>query len=203
MYCPKCGGSVSAGLAFCPTCGAMQAATAPQPPATPPGVPYGAPPAYAGAQPVVWDYATWSTRAIGYIIDSLLVGAAMLVLYFVGAGILTSMAAMVGRGDAAGGVCCMMIVLFPLATLVVGLYNTVYLVAQRGYTIGQGVVKIKVVDANGGFLTQGAAFLRLVVRVALSMVPFLPLLDLLWPLWDERRQTLHDKAVNCYVINWR
>jgi hypothetical protein len=20
-------------------------------------------------------------------------------------------------------------------------------------------------------------------------------------LWDERRQTLHDKAVNCYVIN--
>ena len=64
-------------------------------------------------------------------------------------------------------------------------------------------MKIKVVDSNGGFLTQGTAFLRLVVRVALSMVPFLPLLDLLWPLWDERRQTLHDKAVNCYVINWR
>jgi uncharacterized RDD family membrane protein YckC len=94
-----------------------------------------------------------------------------------------------------------MILLFPLGTLVVGLYNNVYLVAQRGFSIGQGIVKIKVVDSTGNLLTQGTALIRLLVRVALSLVPFLPVLDLLWPLWDERRQTLHDKAVNCYVIN--
>jgi RDD family len=57
------------------------------------------------------------------------------------------------------------------------------------------------VDGSGNLLSQGAAFMRLLVRVALSFVPFLPMLDMLWPLWDERRQTLHDKAVNCYVIN--
>ncbi len=201
MYCPKCGGSVAAGLAFCPTCGAMQAASTPQQPAMPPAAPYGAPPAYAGAQ-TVWDYATWATRAVGYIIDFLLIGAGMVVLYLVGATVLTSMAGLLGH-DAAGSTCCMMIILFPVASLVVGLYNNWYLVAQRGYTIGQGVVKVKVVDANGQLLTQSAALIRLLVRVALACVPLLPLLDLLWPLWDDRRQTLHDKAVNCYVINWK
>ena len=97
----------------------------------------------------------------------------------------------------------MMIVLFPLATFLVGIYNSVYLIAQRGYSIGQGVVKVMVVDAAGNLLTTGAAWIRLLVRVAFGFVPFLPLLDLLWPLWDVRRQTLHDKAVNCYVINMR
>jgi len=74
-------------------------------------------------------------------------------------------------------------------------------VSQRGCSIGQGVVKVKVVDPNGRFLTQGTAFVRLLAQAGMGLVPFLPILDLLWPLWDERRQTLHDKAVNCYVIN--
>lgn len=146
------------------------------------------------------DYATWGNRAIGYLIDTLLVGAAMLVLYLVLGGMLAAIAGVGGHG-AAGGMCCLMIILFPVATLLVGLYNRVYLVSQRGFSIGQGVVKVKVVDAYGRLLSQGTALLRLVVQAALGFVPFLPVLDLLWPLWDDRRQTLHDKAVNCYVIN--
>jgi len=146
------------------------------------------------------DYATWANRAIGYLIDSLLVGAVMFVLYLVLGGMLAAIAGLGGHG-AAGGMCCLMIILFPVATLLVGLYNRVYLVSQRGFSIGQGVVKVKVVDAYGRLLSQGTALLRLVVQAALGFVPFLPVLDLLWPLWDERRQTLHDKAVNCYVIN--
>jgi len=74
-------------------------------------------------------------------------------------------------------------------------------VSQRGCSIGQGVVKVKVVDPSGRFLTQGTAFVRLLAQAGMGLVPFLPILDLLWPLWDERRQTLHDKAVSCYVIN--
>ena len=124
----------------------------------------------------------------------------MAILFFVAGTVLASMAALAGHG-AGASMCCMFFLLFPVATLLVGLYNGVYLIAQRGFSIGQGVVHIKVVDASGNLLTQGAAFLRLVVRVGLSLVPFLPLLDMLWPLWDERGQTLHDKAVNCYVVN--
>ncbi len=195
MYCPKCGGAVAAGIAFCPTCGAGLQPAAPiqQPVAA-------AYPAPAAAYPV-WDYATWGTRAIGYIVDALLVGAGMAVLYFVIGSVLASMLHLAGGGGAASGLCCLMILLFPLGTLLVGFYNSVYLVAQRGFSIGQGVVKVKVVDGSGNLLTQGTAFVRLLVRVGLAFVPFLPILDMLWPLWDLRRQTLHDKAVNCYVVN--
>jgi uncharacterized RDD family membrane protein YckC len=160
-------------------------------------------PAYyapATAYPV-WDYATWGTRAVGYIVDALLVGVGMALLYLVIGGVLTPLMHFTGGPGVSSGLCCMAILLFPLATLLVGLYNGVYLVAERGFSIGQGIVKIKVVDASGNLLTQGAAFMRLLVRVGLSFVPFLPVLDMLWPLWDQRRQTLHDKAVNCYVIN--
>jgi len=207
MFCSSCGANIPDGTVFCPSCGSRQPGAAPQPPqaqapaSQPPQAqtPWAAaPPAYPAA--FAAGYASWGTRAIGFIIDGFLVGAAMGIIYFVAAGVLTSMAGLANRG-AAGGMCCMFIILFPLATLVVGIYNSVYLVAQRGYSIGQGVVNVKVVDASGNLLTQGTAFIRLLVRAAMGMVPFLPLVDLLWPLWDERGQTLHDKAVNCYVVN--
>jgi len=137
---------------------------------------------------------------IGYIIDSLLVGAGMLILYAF-AGALLAMVAGVGGRNFAGGLCCMLVLLFPLASLLVGLFNRVYLVATRGCSIGQGAMKLIVVDANGKFLTVGTAFIRLLAQVGLGFLPFVgPLLDLLWPLWDERRQTLHDKAVGSFVL---
>jgi len=196
MYCPKCGGTVAAGVAFCPTCGgSIQPAAVPPQPA--------APQYYATPAPAypVWDYATWATRALGYIVDGLLIGVGMALLYLIVGGMLASMFGLAGGHGIGGGLCCLMILLFPVGTLLVGLYNSVYLVAERGFSIGQGIVKVKVVDGNGNLLTTGTAMIRLLVRVGLGFVPFLPLLDMLWPLWDVRRQTLHDKAVNCYVIN--
>ena len=83
----------------------------------------------------------------------------------------------------------------------VGLWNRVYLVSHRGSSVGQGLVGIKVVDVAGNRLTGGTAFVRLLAQAALSIVPFGGLLDLAWPLWDPRRQALHDKAVNCFVVN--
>ena len=194
MFCAICGATVNEGTAFCPGCGSrMQTGAVPAQPfaAAPPP-----PAAYAPAM----DYATWGNRALGYIIDSVLVGVLMVVLWAILAGAIVGLAGGLTH-HAVGPACCFFIILFPISTLLVGLYNRVYLVSQRGYSIGQGVVKVKVVDANGRFLTQGTAFVRLLAQAGMGLVPFLPMLDLLWPLWDERRQTLHDKAVNCYVIN--
>jgi uncharacterized RDD family membrane protein YckC len=199
MFCSSCGANISGGSKFCPSCGSVLAA---QSQARPPQV---TPSPLFPAAPVgrVMDYATWGSRAIGYLIDSLLVAPVLLILYFVLSGLLAGLASLGGRdvGGAFGATCCVFIVLFPLASLAVGLYNRVYLIASRGYSIGQGVMKIKVVDANGALLTQGTALIRLLAQLAMGFVPVLPLLDLLWPLWDDRRQTLHDKAVGCYVIN--
>jgi uncharacterized RDD family membrane protein YckC len=144
-------------------------------------------------------YAQWIDRVVGYLIDSLLVGAVMLVLYLGLGGLFAAMAGVGSR--AAGAMCCMLIILFPVASLLVGLYNRVYLVAQRGASIGQGLMKLKVVDINGNLLSMGTAAIRLLAQVALSFLPMVgPLLDLLWPLWDEKRQTLHDKAVGSFVL---
>lgn len=215
MFCASCGSNLNPGATFCPNCGTPQPAQAGPVRHVPqqPGAVFGTPgPGFAGpAAPVMpgglgypaafaAGYASWGSRAIGYLIDGFLVGAVMLALYFLLAGIMASVAGLAGH-NIAGGFCCMFIVLFPVATLLVGLWNRVYLIAQRGYSIGQGVVKIKVVDINGNLLTQGTAFIRLLVAAGMGMVPFLPLVDYLWPLWDQRGQTLHDKAVNCYVVN--
>jgi uncharacterized RDD family membrane protein YckC len=105
--------------------------------------------------------------------------------------------AMLGMSTA---MCCVYGLSLPVAALGVGLWNRAYLVSQRGFSIGQGVTRLKVVDAQGGLLPFGAAALRLLAQVGLGMVPLAGLLDLLWPLWDPQRQTLHDKAVGCFVI---
>ena len=147
-------------------------------------------------------YALWADRVVGYLIDMVLVGVGMGVLYLVLGGLFAMMAGL--GSNIAGGMCCMMILLFPVSSLLVGLFNGVYLVAQRGASIGQGVMNLKVVDINGNLLSTGTAFIRLIARVALGFVPMVgPLLDLLWPLWDEKRQTLHDKAVGSYVLKLR
>jgi uncharacterized RDD family membrane protein YckC len=209
LFCSNCGSSVPEGSAFCPVCGNPSGAGSARPSG---GTSGPAPSGFGGSSPVppvpsgwaptgvVFDYATWGTRAIGYIIDSLLVGGAMIILFFVVGGVLTGIARLGGE-NAAGGMCCVMMMLLPIASLLVGLYNRVYLVALRGASIGQGIMKIKVVDGNGQLLTQKAALIRLLAQVGLGLVPLLPILDMLWPLWDERRQTIHDKAVSCYVIN--
>ena len=206
MFCTKCGASVSGG--FCGVCGTPIGQAAPPPSAAPPVAQ--APPApYAGGVPsaVVWDYATWGTRAIGYIIDSLLVSVVLAVMLVLAVTVFGGLIGLGGnlrseglQGGGATGCCCLFSLL-PLAILLIGLWNKVYLVAQRGYSVGQGVVKIKVVDVRGQLLSQGAALIRLLAHVGLSFLPFGGVIDLLWPLWDERRQTLHDKAVGCYVIH--
>lgn len=155
------------------------------------------------------DHALWSTRVLGYLIDSVIVGLAVVALgavaFLLGFGIagLGSGLRSEGLQGLGGTTCCCLFSLFPLATLAIGLYNKVYLIAQRGASIGQGFVKVKVVNAQGNLLTAGMALVRLLAQVGISFVPFGGFVDLLWPLWDERRQTLHDKAAGSYVINNR
>jgi uncharacterized RDD family membrane protein YckC len=76
------------------------------------------------------------------------------------------------------------------------LYNRVYLLGSRGYTIGS--------KANGVFfLTKdletigiGDAFIR---EVAKAMISGWLFLGFLWMLWDRHNQTWHDKLVGSRV----
>ncbi len=206
-FCTNCGAQNQDAAQFCTGCGSpIRTAQAPPGQLSPvQPVETGPPPApavYTTAGPPLppgATYAQWADRVVGFLIDMLLVGAGMGVLYLVVGGLFAMMAGL--GSNLAGGMCCMMAVLFPVASLLVGLYNGVYLVAQRGSSIGQGLMSLKVVDINGNLLTTQTALIRLLARVGLSFVPMVgPLLDLLWPLWDDKHQTLHDKAVGSYVL---
>jgi uncharacterized RDD family membrane protein YckC len=72
--------------------------------------------------------------------------------------------------------------------------------SKRGQTIGMMLYGIAVRnDRDGGQVRVGRAALRSVILVAL----FGFFIDSLWPLWDPKRQTLHDKAARTVVIDIR
>jgi uncharacterized RDD family membrane protein YckC len=197
MFCTNCGAPVSGG--FCTNCGTRQAQGTPVPQMPQPGyIPA------ASALPAL-PYATWASRVAAYLIDMAIVFGLIVILGLVagllGVSFLSLDAITRGHGGFGGPACCCLLGLFPAAQLIVGIYNRVFLVARRGYSIGQGVMKLKTVDGYGNLLSVGTLVLRLIVQALLSFIPVLGLLDMLWPLWDERRQTLHDKAVGSYVID--
>ncbi len=92
-----------------------------------------------------------------------------------------------------------------LIWVVVGFtYFTVLNGGRRGQTLGKMVWDIRVRDAaTGGPLGPAKAARRYLVPL-LSLIPILGLViwltDGLWPLWDSRRQALHDKLAGSTVV---
>lgn len=87
--------------------------------------------------------------------------------------------------------------------VLLALYQTFMNGSTRGQTVGKMVLKIQVRDeATGGPIGYGKAFLRWLVGAALSLVTcgIGSLVDALFPLWDNKRQTIHDKAVSSLVV---
>ncbi len=79
-------------------------------------------------------------------------------------------------------------------------YLTLFASSRRGQTIGMMLYGIAVRDdAGGGQVSVGRATLRSVILVGASGF----FVDLLWPLWDKRRQSLHDKAARTVVVDVR
>ncbi len=77
--------------------------------------------------------------------------------------------------------------------------------SRRGQTVGKMVWDVRVRDAaTGGPLGPGKAALRYLAPALLFMIPILGLglwlIDGLWPLWDHRRQALHDKLARSMVV---
>ena len=84
-------------------------------------------------------------------------------------------------------------------------YLTVMIGGSRGQTVGNMAVSTRVVDERTGqAIGYGRAFVRAIVPVVLFILLVVPwLLDLFWPLWDDRSQTLHDKAAKSLVVPTR
>lgn len=174
------------------------------------------PPPASGFSPSPQNYAVWADRLIAALVDFAIVVVAVIlinVLFGIFFGALGGLGALIGGGhrppnDAAasalGGLGCLgclgWMLLPTIVYFALGLYLKVYLVSKRGYSIGQGIAKVRVVTPQGTLVPVGTLVLRLLVQTIFVFIPFMALLDLLWPLWDVQRQTLHDKAVGTFVI---
>jgi uncharacterized RDD family membrane protein YckC len=89
------------------------------------------------------------------------------------------------------------LVLIPVAFVYFAVLN------GRGKTVGKRLLGITVVDAQTfSAIGGGKGAVRELVRLGLGSISFglLFLVDGLWPLWDERVQSLHDKAANSIVV---
>jgi uncharacterized RDD family membrane protein YckC len=74
--------------------------------------------------------------------------------------------------------------------------------STRGQTVGKMVLRIRTRSEIGGPLGIGPAVLRYAMVFVLTLLCGIPaLVDAAWPLWDKRRQALHDKVVRSVVVN--
>ena len=155
-------------------------------------------------------YAEWIDRVLAALIDGGIAAGVMIVLYII-FGIIGGVIGGIGssmNSDAVGAIgslsCCFGFLLAGLSVFIVGIYNKVFLVSKRGFSIGQGIMKLKVVDAMGNIPQMGTLVVRLLVQVAMGFIPiigfFLGIANALWPLWDEKKQTLHDKVAGTFVL---
>ena len=107
-----------------------------------------------------------------------------------------------------------LLVPFLLLTLVGLLVNLVYnagFLKWKAATPGKLAIGLRVrLRETPGPLSWGTVLLRWAGQnwyAALSIVPILgsvlglyPLLDMLWPLWDDKKQALHDKVAKTNVV---
>lgn len=196
--CTDCGREISERARTCPGCGAPGPAAG--------QINFGSVRVdTAGPIPEGAQLAEWGTRAGAFVIDCIIIGGALVALgFFV-------VTAGVGIGAAGGrlsplpttvGLGIGMLLMFAVWAMAL-LYKPL-MEGSRGATLGKSALGIKVVSAETGEQCDYAkAFMRWIVGLVIAVVPLGFFVDVLWPFWDERKQTLHDKVAGTLVVRSR
>ena len=160
--------------------------------AQPSGVPHGV------------TFAHWGKRVGAYFIDML--GGllaylpAIIGIIIAGAGSETDpLTGEVTTANGAGGIAAILFALSAVLVIAYFVWNFFLKQGKTGYTIGKGVMGIKLVKAETGQpIGAGMAFVRQLAHI-LDGIPCN--IGYLWPLWDDKRQTFADKVIGTYVID--
>ena len=169
------------------------------------GQQYGAPARRAGSAP----YGSWGSRVGAYLIDSLLSAVPMIVISGLGLWLAFkdsySVEDINGNSTlhnvSGGGVA--LALLGPLVALLFNLWNRAIRQGRTGQSLGKKMLHLKVVDERTGQPTgAGVGFGRYLLEAVAGGISggLLLIVDLLWPLWDDTKQTLHDKIVHTIVV---
>jgi uncharacterized RDD family membrane protein YckC len=149
----------------------------------------------------------WWRRVGAHVIDGIIIGALALVL-------LVAITAPFSVGffvnDTVGVGAVIVGLLFAcLCVFVAALVYAPWMMARtNGRTLGRMVTGIRVVRASGEPIDFGFAMLRevavkwLLFNAVAGSLTFgiAPLVDYLWPLWDEQNRALHDFVVDTRVV---
>jgi uncharacterized RDD family membrane protein YckC len=167
-----------------------------QPPAPAPPASWQSPPTEPGPAPGV-RFAGHGARLIAYIIDAVIIGVVLTVLFIVITIVFVGAAAS-GGDDAAAAAAIGGIGLMVLITILLSLAYFPYFWWRGGSTPGMRLFRLRVVrDADGGPISGGQAVLRLlgywVNQVALYI-------GFAWILVDKRRRGWHDLIAGTVVI---
>jgi uncharacterized RDD family membrane protein YckC len=187
---------------------------APERPSSAPG--YGSPPPPGAGGPIAqpayggvtgrYVLASWPSRVGAQLIDGLIIGIGALILFLpIGAAL-----GVAGASDSDTGIGAAIVgLLFWVlcVAIIAVLYAPILMARTNGKTLGRMAMNIRVVKTNGEPITFGFAMLR---EVAVKSIGFgiagsftfglAPLLDSLWPLWDEENRALHDFIVSTRVV---
>jgi len=130
-------------------------------------------------------YASWLSRVFAYLIDVALILVAIVVIYalvlpHVSQGVGIAIFALVILGGAFG-------------------YWAVCEATEAGQTLGKRALGIRVRSTSGARASYGQAFGRNLVRLVLGFISIVGIVDGLWPLWDARNQSMHDKIASTIV----
>jgi uncharacterized RDD family membrane protein YckC len=167
------------------------------------------PPGAGGPRPTLTGrrvLAGWWSRVGAALVDGIIIGVGGLVLVIA---ITAPFSIGFFASDGVGIVAVLVgLLIAVLCTSIVALFYAPALMARtNGQTLGRIVTGIRVVRANGVPIDFGFAMLReVVVKVLFFGVlgtltgGLAPLIDVLWPLWDEENRALHDFVVNTRVI---
>jgi uncharacterized RDD family membrane protein YckC len=187
----------------------------PPPPSGPPAfpaqsqIPGGGPPAYGTTAQA--PYATWGIRVGGYLIDTVIFLVVLVVLFILFRHSNTLEVHLMARRGNGTKRRHFSTVPFLITGVLYIIYGTVLCGSSRGQTVGMMAVGVRAVrEGSLGTLGYGRALARAVVEGVLRLVDLLFfvlglvwLLDMLFPLWDKKRQTLHDKVAGSVVLRLR
>lgn len=138
-------------------------------------------------------YASWGRRLAAYLLDLVIIIVPLVVL----------IVAIAASDPSEDGAAWIVVVVAYIATIVLPfIYFTYFHGEPSGQTPGKRLLGIRVVsDETGRSIGFGRAFGRYAITAVFGFF-FIPvILDYLWPLWDTKNQTLHDKVVGSVVVH--
>jgi len=149
-------------------------------------------------------YASWWLRVGAQLIDGIIGGIILGVLVLIGALLAFVGAEVDPVTDEISDVNPLGIVIMVigfLAYLAFDIWNRGARVGVKGQSLGKQLVGIRIVRAqDGALLGTGSGLLRWLITFLFGLTSCLSLIDVLWPLWDDKNQTLHDKVVGSVAL---